>query len=250
MSISMTTYFQKEKMPKPEDIINELSKLGYAVRLFEEPDLITQNGYLPMMLNGYQTGFEYSYHEEYTAQDINEHIEMFELGDNEAKHILSKNYTASVHNTTHSNLYELIASCLFVAVIAKLSGGIIFNSEVGIETCEKFLSDTIQTYDDFKAEWAQVIVAINDNDVEKVKQLIRYVNLAGGHGMEALDLAAKSQNREMVVLLLENHAYMNPESHYRDYITTIYDELQHPKRQSSRRSISDMLRKLKNVVSA
>jgi hypothetical protein len=117
MSVDLTVYLRRSAMPTPSAWQDAITASGLPVELDTDFDPDTFSGFLPCMIRGAASGFEY-FADELSADDA-------------AELEAPKGSDFSVTLVTHSDLKEFACSAVAAGVLAKVSGGLLFDPQSG-----------------------------------------------------------------------------------------------------------------------
>ena len=117
MSVDLTVYLRRSAMPTPSAWQDAIAASGLPVELDTDFDPDTFSGFLPCTIRGAASGFEY-FADELSADDA-------------AELDAPQGSDFSVTLVTHSDLKEFVCSAVAAGVLAKVSGGLLFDPQSG-----------------------------------------------------------------------------------------------------------------------
>ena len=117
MSVDLTVYLRRSAMPTPSAWQDAIAASGLPVEIDTDFDPDTFSGFLPCTIRGAASGFEY-FADELSADDA-------------AELDAPKGSDFSVTLVTHSDLKEFVCSAVVAGVLAKVSGGLLFDPQSG-----------------------------------------------------------------------------------------------------------------------
>lgn len=119
MSVDLTVYLARAKMPTPVRWAKAIHEAGFPADLDADFDVDTFSGFLPCTYDGKPGGFEY-----YAGQITD---------DDRADLSPPAEYDFSVTFATHSSMRELATSVIAAAVLCSLTGGQLSDPQAGEE---------------------------------------------------------------------------------------------------------------------
>jgi hypothetical protein len=117
MSVDLTVYLARTKMPTPVRWAKAIREAGFPADLDADFDVDTFSGFLPCAYDGKPGGFEYLPSQVTDDDRVN-------LG-------LPAEYDFSVMFATHSDTRELATSVIAAAVLCQLAGGQLSDPQAG-----------------------------------------------------------------------------------------------------------------------
>jgi hypothetical protein len=119
MSVTVSVFFNAARAPTPVEWQDVIRAAGFDVQLDTDFDFQTFSGFLPATYRGAPAGFELSF--ERIAADGS-------LGSKE-RTAAAAGADSCAMLVTHSNLREMVSAALAAAVLAALTGGVLFDDE-------------------------------------------------------------------------------------------------------------------------
>ena len=117
MSIELTVFLPRAKMPTPNAWAQAIREAGFPAQLDDDFDVDTFSGFLPCTYDGKEAGFEYYA----TSVDAEERSDRS----------LSAEHDFSVTFTTGSRMRELATSVVAAATLCQLTGGLLSDAQAG-----------------------------------------------------------------------------------------------------------------------
>ena len=120
MSIELHVLLQSSRLPDPSQWQAEIDRLGFDVKLDPDFTAATHSGYLPVMLNGSDSGFEF---------DVGPASEIAETYPDFVR--LSDGQDCSANFSWGGDLDEMACAMVASAALARLCDGVWFDPQEG-----------------------------------------------------------------------------------------------------------------------